>query len=165
MLVGHLLTDVVEFYCNPRPNEMKKILVVEDNRVFARILEFNIEKLGFETSIAENGIEALTLLDQEDFDMIVTDYNMPVMNAREMCQRIRASARWAEIPVAMVTAKGLEIDLDRLKEEFGLFAVLTKPFSPKLLRQTVKDYFAGTASQAPTCATRVQTEGGSNVID
>ena len=61
--------------------------------------------------------------------MVVTDFQMPEMNGAELCKRMREQSRWAETPIVLLTAKGMELDLVRFREELGVAEVFFKPFS------------------------------------
>jgi CheY-like chemotaxis protein len=111
--------------------ETQKILVAEDNWVMANILRFNLERTGFEVRVASSGTEAAELLRQNRFDMLLSDYQMPGMSGEELCRHVRQDQRHAQIPVVLISAKGYELDTERLTTELSLAKVLFKPFSPK----------------------------------
>lgn len=126
---------------------MKRILVAEDDLALASVVRFNLEEAGFEVDAARNGREAALLLDQKDFDLVVTDYQMPKMNGRELCLWMRQQAWCADTPVVLLTAKGLELDLARLREELRVVEVFSKPFSPRQLTRTIEDCLASGAAK------------------
>lgn len=119
-------------------DDTRQVLVVEDNRVTADVLQFYLERVGYNVAVAYDGAEALRMLDDGRFHLVVTDYSMPGMDGRELCLQMRRRDRYARAPVVMVTAKGPELDLPRLREELGLVEVFSKPFSPMALVRTVK---------------------------
>jgi CheY-like chemotaxis protein len=110
-----------------------RVLVVEDNRVMADVMRFNFNRAGFSTTMALNGRIAWDLLQTETFQLLVTDFQMPEMDGGELCRRIRAESRFDGLPIILLTAKGMEIDRDRLSRELGLSLILYKPFSPRQL--------------------------------
>lgn len=110
-----------------------RVLVVEDNRVMADVMRFNFNRAGFSSTVALNGRIAWDLLQAETFQLVVTDLQMPEMDGRELCRRIRAESRFADLPIILLTAKGLELDRERLTRELGLSLILYKPFSPRQL--------------------------------
>ena len=112
-------------------SDKKKILVVEDNRIMSDVIRFNLERAGFDVSVCGNGRQAVELLDCERFDVIITDYQMPIMDGEELCRHVRQDLRHADVPIIMITAKGFELDVVRLTEELSLSKILSKPFSPK----------------------------------
>jgi CheY-like chemotaxis protein len=93
-----------------------------------------------------SGDMAWKLLQQQDFDLLVTDYQMPGMNGGELCKRIRHDLQLASFPVILLTGKGLEIDVAYYRETLGVNAVLIKPFSPRELTQLVQELLAAEAS-------------------
>jgi len=116
-----------------------RVLVAEDNPALALVVRFHLENAGFRVTVARNGEETWGLLQREDFDAVVTDQQMPGLSGAEVCARMRREARLAEIPVVMLTAKGLEMELDRLRKELGVWKVLPKPFSVRQLVEIVED--------------------------
>lgn len=112
-------------------SDKKKILVVEDNRIMSDVIRFNLERAGFDVSVCGNGRQAVELLDCERFDVIITDYQMPIMDGEELCRHVRQDLRHADVPIFMISAKGFELDVVRLTEELSLSKILSKPFSPK----------------------------------
>jgi DNA-binding response OmpR family regulator len=113
-------------------------MAVDDNRVILNIVRFNLQRAGFSVTVARDGCEAWDLLQTEDVDLLIIDYQMPGMNGEELCRRLRDDASFGNLPVIMLSAKGLELDLARLKEELGLREVVFKPFSPSSLVATVE---------------------------
>src|SRR5438034_5240152 len=111
-------------------DEPKQVLVVEDNIALGAVVRFNLEQAGFQVALARNGREGWGLIQKRDFDLVVTDYQMPEMSGAELCEQMRQHPQYAQIPVLLLTAKGLELDLPQLREELGIFDVFLKPFSP-----------------------------------
>ncbi len=126
---------------NPR-----RILAVEDNPALASVIRFNLRKAGFDVTCARNGHEAWQLLGRQQFDFLVTDHQMPEMTGYELCERMRGDARLCQLPIIMLTAKGLELELSKLKDKLGVLQILPKPFSPSELVQRIERYFAMEAS-------------------
>ncbi|HEY2253518.1 MAG TPA: response regulator [Planctomycetaceae bacterium] len=120
-----------------------RVLVVEDNRVMADVMGFNFDRAGFAVTVALNGRIAWDLLQTETFQLLVTDFQMPEMDGGELCRRIRSDSRFADLPIILLTAKGLEIDRERLTRELGLSLVLYKPFSPRQLIAAAEEFVAG----------------------
>src|SRR5258708_6683114 len=103
-----------------------RVLVVEDNRVMADVMRFSFNRASFSSTVALNGRIAWDLLQIEAFDLLVTDLQMPEMDGEELCRRIRAEPRFDDLPIILLTAKGLEIDRDRLARELRLNLILYK---------------------------------------
>lgn len=91
---------------------------------------------------AESGFEALRFLPRDEFDLVVTDINMPDINGLELVSFIRSNEKYAEIPLVIVSTEGS--DRDREKGlGLGADAYVVKPFEPEMLRQIVSDLLAG----------------------
>ena len=126
----------------------KRILVVEDNPALAGVIRFNLERAGFHVTCAKNGREAWRLLTTDHFDFLVTDHQMPEMTGSQLCEQLRQSEQLSAMPVIMLTAKGLELELSQLRRELGVMDVVGKPFSPSELVQRIERYFTIDASTA-----------------
>lgn len=90
----------------PEEERQKSILVVEDSITSRMLLKEILESAGYSVSTAINGAEAVTTLETRQFDIVVSDVEMPRMNGFELTEYIRADQRLAELPVILVT--GLE---------------------------------------------------------
>ncbi|MFC7395072.1 response regulator YycF [Scopulibacillus cellulosilyticus] len=112
----------------------KKILVVDDEQPIADILQFNLEKEGYEVICAYDGDEALQKVEEEKPDMILLDVMLPVKDGMEVCREIRKKYN---TPIIMLTAKDSEID-KVLGLELGADDYVTKPFSNRELIARVK---------------------------
>jgi CheY-like chemotaxis protein len=116
-----------------------RILVAEDNPALAGVVRFNLEQAGLIVTLARNGREAWEALDRGDqIELVLTDQQMPEMNGLELCQKIREDGRFAKLPIIMLTAKGLELEVNRLRDEMGVQEVVSKPFSPRELTKTIQ---------------------------
>jgi CheY-like chemotaxis protein len=117
----------------------KRALVVDDNLALARVTQFALDRAGFETQIARNGRLALEAAQQSQFDVVVTDQQMPEMTGIELCSALRKLPEYMDCPIILLTAKGLELELPRLREELGISGVFSKPFSPAAVVKAVED--------------------------
>lgn len=115
---------------------MKKILVVDDSNILRRIITFNLKAAGFEVIEAVNGKEGLEKIEAEKPDMIFLDIMMPIMDGFTVLKEL--NKKDFQKPVVVLTAKGGESD-EETAINLGAKKVLTKPFSPKLLVDTVKE--------------------------
>src|SRR5699024_585063 len=107
----------------------KKIVVVDDERPIADILEFNLEKEGYEVHCAYDGNDALELILEVVPDIVLLDIMLPGMDGMEVCREVRKKH---EMPIIMLTAKDSEID-KVLGLELGADDYVTKPFSTREL--------------------------------
>jgi two-component system, chemotaxis family, sensor kinase CheA len=109
----------------PRSARAKRILVVEDSITSRMLLKGILESAGYYVKTAVDGMEAFTALRAEQFDLVVSDVEMPRMNGLDLTARIRADRTLAELPVVLVTA--LESREDRERGiEVGAQAYLVK---------------------------------------
>lgn len=118
--------------------EELRILIVDDSFTSRRIIRQMMVRMGIEHfSEAENGRQAVEMIEQEFFDLIVTDYNMPEMDGEELSQYIRNHSTQQSVPVLMVTS---ETDHNRLAgiAQSGVSAVFDKPFTIDTLRDTIQ---------------------------
>ncbi len=111
----------------------KRILVADDNTTMATVIQFNLERAGYATSVAHNGRQAWELLQAGSYDLLVTDHQMPELCGSELCQRVRQDARFAGLPIIMLTAKQMELEERWLREQLGVVRTMPKPFSPSEL--------------------------------
>lgn len=124
----------------------KRILVADDNVALSSVIRFTLERAGFDVTVAENGQLALDFIQESEFDLVVTDQQMPLLSGVEFCQRLRRQKTNQDIPVIMLTAKGLELNVSRLREQLGIQEVLLKPFSPAYLAKAVARHLAAAPS-------------------
>jgi DNA-binding response OmpR family regulator len=108
------------------------VLVVDDEPNIVLSLKFLMEQKGYEVSIARNGKEALEALNKRLPDLILLDVMMPKPDGYEVCQKIRATPEWKDIPVIMLTAKGREVEREK-GLAMGADYYVTKPFGTQEL--------------------------------
>lgn len=104
-----------------------RILLVEDNPVNQLVAKGMLAKLGCLVQVATQGVEALEWLEQEDFDLVLMDCNMPVMDGYEASRRIRQSGRWPALPIVALTANAMPEERERCRAA-GMNDYLAKPF-------------------------------------
>ena len=119
-----------------------KVLIVDDNLALARVIQYAMDEAGFETVTAKNARIAYELAQETQFDLVITDQQMPEMTGVELCQHLRALPEYASCPINLLTAKGLELELPKLQQELDISAVFSKPFSPSALVNTVFEQLA-----------------------
>jgi two-component system, OmpR family, phosphate regulon response regulator PhoB len=104
------------------------ILVVEDEPAQREVLSYNFEAEGFDVTTAENGEEALLLVDEMSPDIIVLDWMLPNVSGIEVCRRLKSKAETRAIPVIMLSARSEEVDRVRGLET-GADDYVIKPYS------------------------------------
>ncbi|MHC4551606.1 MAG: response regulator [Planctomycetota bacterium] len=123
----------------------RKALVVDDEFHIVQVVAIKLKNNGFDVTTAENGQLAYEAACQVKPDVIITDYQMPVMSGVEFIEKLRENPETAQTPVIMLTARGFAIEDDR-KDKLNVAAYLSKPFSPREVLQTVDDVLKQTAA-------------------
>ena len=112
----------------------KTILIVDDEKNIANILEFNLRKEGFNTIIANDGESAVDIAYDKNPDLILLDIMLPKLDGFSVCKKVRKDLN---TPIIMLTAKEDEVD-KVLGLELGADDYMTKPFSPRELMARIK---------------------------
>jgi len=113
-----------------------RILIIDDNTDIRWILSDLLESRGFHCQQASNAMTGLTMMKHTEFDIILTDFQMPKMNGLELLHQLAASSITSSIPVIMITAFGSET-LESEARQAGACAVLRKPIDSLELLTTV----------------------------
>lgn len=110
-------------------------LVVDDSPTMRRIVINALKTFGYNDVIeAGDGQEALEKLRQNKVDFVITDWNMPNMSGLDLTKAIRSDAQLANLPILMVTTRGLKQDIiEALKAKVNNYVV--KPFTPQVLKE------------------------------
>jgi DNA-binding response OmpR family regulator len=127
------------------------ILVVDDEQSILDLLQYNLEKSGYEVVIANNGIDAIHLAHRHHPDLAILDITMPGMDGLEVCSRLRHELG---TPVILLTARDTEVD-KIVGLEIGADDYVTKPFSPRELVARIKAVLRRAKTPAATPATRL----------
>ncbi len=122
-----------------------KVLLAEDNVVNQKIASFNLKKLGYSIVIAENGEMAVQKFQQEKFDLILMDIQMPVMNGFDASIKIREiekeNPESDPIPIIALTANAMKGDMEKCISA-GMDSYLSKPFKTNELLSTLKSFIS-----------------------
>ena len=113
------------------------IVIAEDETSVSELLRYNLEAEGYETAIANDGDEAMLLLDERIPDLMLLDWMLPKISGIEICRRVRTRQETAKLPIIMLTARTEEADRIRGLET-GADDYVTKPFSTNELMARVK---------------------------
>jgi two-component system, OmpR family, phosphate regulon response regulator PhoB len=104
------------------------VLVVEDEDALATLLQYNLEKEGYDVTVAGDGEEALILVDERLPDLVVLDWMLPKVSGIEVCRRLRSRPETRNVPIIILTARGEETDRIRGLDT-GADDYVVKPFS------------------------------------
>ena len=112
----------------------KKVLVVDDEKLIVKGIRYSLEQDGMEVFCAYDGEEALALVKEQEFDIILLDVMLPKLTGFEVCQQIR---EFSNVPIIMLTAKGEDMD-KILGLDYGADDYMTKPFNILEVKARIK---------------------------
>ncbi len=124
---------------------ISKILVIEDEELIRKVLEFRLKKEGYEVYLAKDGSEAMDLIAQHRFDLILVDVMLPYVGGLEITHKVKSDPLTKDTPVIVLSANGLE---NVILEAFALGAddFIAKPFNlPELIIRIKKHIIQKTA--------------------
>ncbi len=111
-----------------------RVLVVDDEKLIVKGIRFSLEQDGMEVECAYDGEEALNMIRQEQFDIVLLDLMLPKLSGLEVCQQVR---EFSKVPIIMITAKGE--DMDKIMGlEYGADDYITKPFNILEVKARIK---------------------------
>jgi len=116
----------------------KRVLIADDEIHIIHVVAIKLRNNGYEVISAENGAQAFELACKEKPDIIVTDFQMPVMTGMEFVKKLRECEQTKDIPVIMLTARSFAVE-DEQKRQLRISECLSKPFSPKELLRSIED--------------------------
>ena len=119
----------------------RHILVVDDSNSVRLLLQEELSKFGYCVRTAENGREALALLEQERPDVILSDVYMPEMNGIELCETLHGDPRFASIPFVVMSTENDAGNMRKMMQ-FGAAAFIIKPFNLEQLMLTLNKIFS-----------------------
>jgi two-component system phosphate regulon response regulator PhoB len=115
----------------------QRILIIEDERALTKVLAYNLEREGYEVTVAHDGVEGLRRAQTHPPDLVILDLMLPGMDGLEVCRELRSGEATRSIPILMLTAKAEETD-QIVGFSLGADDYVTKPFSVKVLVQRIK---------------------------
>jgi len=124
-------------------SDLKKILIVDDSQLIHSMYRLVLNRYnGCRIVDAMNGLEALDVLSREDdFDLILLDINMPVMNGIQFMEKIKKENIYRHIPIVVISTEGKEADTLRALK-LGAWGYVVKPFKPEILYQLIEKVLA-----------------------
>ncbi len=119
-----------------------RVLVVDDFSTMRKIIKNILRQLGFTNIVeADDGSTAWEVLNKDNIDFIVSDWNMPTMSGIELLRKVRGSEEYADIPFLMVTAEAQQENIiEAVQAKVSNYIV--KPFTPETLGQKIDKIFA-----------------------
>ena len=119
----------------------RKLLIVDDEAHIRMLLEQTLEELedeGVNFFSAQNGEEALEIIQTEKPELVFLDVMMPKMNGMEVCRRVKKELMLDKVFIVLLTAKGQELDRQK-GQEVGADLYMTKPFDPEMILNKAKE--------------------------
>lgn len=116
----------------------KKLVLVDDEAYVTTTIGAKLRAAGYEVSVANNGEEGFSLATDILPDVLITDYQMPVLSGFEMSAKLRAQQATCNIPILMLTARGHHLSIEQLAMT-NIKVVFPKPFSAKELVKKVQE--------------------------
>lgn len=120
-----------------------KVLVADDESHIVHVLSMKLQNAGMEVLTAMDGEEARDLCLAEKPDLVITDFQMPLMSGLELCRELRKHEETKNIPAIMLTARGFALEPEEM-EQAGIREVMAKPFSPREILEKVHQLLAET---------------------
>ena len=134
-----------------------RVLLAEDNPINTEVAIGMLEKMGIHTTCVTNGQEALDKLDEETFDLVLMDMQMPVMDGQTATKRIREQSRFNELPILALTAHAMLKD-EELSLSLGMNGHLTKPIDPDELMSALTQWIPEQHAQKANSKTHLQPQ-------
>lgn len=128
-----------------------QILVAEDDPVFRHVIAFTLQQSGFGVDAVGDGQKAMSLLSSGTYDLMITDHQMPLCSGLELIEQIRGQDAYANLPIILCTARGMELDKEGLRLRYNLSEIMHKPFSPRMLADRARSLIE---SEEVCCGTR-----------
>lgn len=118
---------------------MAKILAVDDSSTIRKLVKFTLQMKKHEVVLAEDGMAALDIFNEYDFDLVITDLNMPRMDGIELIKKIRSGDKNNSIPIILLTTESEEKD-KQMGRDAGVSSYMIKPFQPPQLLGEIAKY-------------------------
>jgi DNA-binding response OmpR family regulator len=117
--------------------DKQKVLIIDDEPDFVRVVQLRLEAAGYEVSVAFDGVQGVSSAHKEKPDLIILDIMMPAMHGHRVCEALKKSSKTWTIPIIYLTAKGSKED-EELAYQLGAEHFLTKPYDPQVLLETIQ---------------------------
>lgn len=115
-----------------------RVLICDDEPHIALAVSMKFRNADFEVQTARDGFEAWKCIHEQPPHLLISDCTMPRMDGLELCRRVRTMPQLRNLPIFLLTARGLELDPFVVREQFGIAKIILKPFSPRDLLRDVQ---------------------------
>lgn len=136
------VTRLSDHYRVQRPGSGPRVLIVEDNPTNRKVIEAVLRQGGYRVTLAEYGEQALGILEEQVFELVIVDMQMPDLSGIDVFRQYRFMAPQEKSPFMMLTANAT-VEARQICEEAGIHRFLTKPIQPKVLLDAVRQLTAG----------------------
>jgi DNA-binding response OmpR family regulator len=126
---------------------MKRILVIEDNTVYCRILRLWLESNGYQTLICHDGLDGLNTAKKEKPDLIILDLLLPSLDGHKVCRLLKADQSFSTIPIVIYTSRDLNAD-EILAKQCGADAFVVKTVQSGVILNTIRGLLTATRDNA-----------------
>lgn len=116
---------------------MTKVLVVDDSNSIRDMVSFTLKSAGYQIVEAKDGLDGLSKAKVSDFDLVISDVNMPNMDGISLCKELRQLPNFKFTPILMLTTESSD-DMKQRGKAAGATGWLVKPFNPEKLLATIK---------------------------
>ena len=124
----------------------RRILVVDDETHILHVVSLKLRNAGYEVITAEDGEEAYEAAVEHHPDLVITDYQMPLMTGLELCKQLKQNESTSSIPALMLTARGFGLESE-VAGQTNITGVISKPFSPREILARVHELIGGGVPQ------------------
>ncbi len=120
----------------------KSVLVIDDENSVGTLLKINLHQKGFNVETAESGAEGILKAGEKHFDLIILDIALPGMDGIEICQTLKESESYSEVPIVMISSRSDSVTMEKAKLA-GAVEYMVKPFTFEDLICLLEDLLAG----------------------
>ena len=120
-----------------KPKKGVKILIIDDERPLLDVMELTLSPAGYDIFAVTGGIEGLEILEKEDIDLIITDFNMPLMNGLEFVKKVREKEK--HLTILFCTSAEFTEHYTKNKDLLNIFGVILKPFNRSDLVRAIEN--------------------------
>ena len=134
-MLGHGIVTEKPLHSIPPPGKREQLLVVDDNEGLQEVVSKNLSFMGYGVIVADDGLEAATLFLTGSYDLVITDFQMPVIGGWELSRLIKESS--PDTPVIVITGSADDKQWEKLNMNY-VDAIIMKPFKVEEIETTVQ---------------------------
>ena len=135
----------------------RTVLLCDDDSYVLRDIEFKLRHAGYQVQLARDGAAAWERIRQEPPDLLVADRQLPLLDGLQLACRVHHEPATRGLPVIVLTDAGFELSYRALRDEYGILAVFSKPFRPRVLVERIQLLLAESTAAPPRPARGLAT--------